>query len=400
MVKFARRDFTAFSDLPQVTNDRVVAVTKAICEMIVGSDTGWTYDERTPADTYIFVPARSSDYYNFQFPVSYLRNTENGAKLMVSTWFSGRPGQYGGGYANTAPYFSYRNYLYPYYFSSHVDENGSYSINQLGIMMSMIPAGSNSEFPSVIPNDFTTKFIPDDAIPLVTECCYINSGNWIGTDDCYLGKVVSGGIYSCAVLVDSEFVMLFGGVSSTSVRPLVQPIYALGKIIGTLAHENDSSISSNYGAIRFIQKVGTNLSFSRNINGTNISFDGRNFELTVGDNYNFFYNNTYAVFFDENGTLIPTCCTYGPSGVELLSNAIANDASTNYTRWCPFAVTTLYDPVNNGVVPGDGFKGYLDTNLFRCAVCTAGNFYNNGQFVGLSNNMLVAWDQTATDTIM
>lgn len=391
MVKFARRDLTAFTDLPQDVNGRCQTVVKVLGEMIVGSDTGWDYDERTPADTYIYVPSRNNE---LRFAVSYFRN-ESGAKLMVMA-FIGSTSASPFDYANM-PYFSFKNYLYPYEFRNKLESSDNSHIQQVGVMMSMIPAGSNSEFPNSIPNDYTTKFIPDDAIPLVTEAGYSSSG-YFQNQYCFLGAVASNNIYSLGILIDSKFIMFMCGLSTTSTRATISPVYALGKIIGTLVHENDANICSHYGAIRFQRLKGEYFMFTRSLNGNNNNYYGR--DISANSSSGSFDNNAYAVFFNENGELIPTRCAYGPYGVDVLSNAITNDSAANYTRWCPYVMTTLYDPVGNGVVPGDGFKGYLDTNLFRCAIGTTGNYYNDGAFVCVGGNMLVAWDQGASDNIM
>ena len=39
------------------------------------------------------------------------------------------------------------------------------------------------------------------------------------------------------------------------------------------------------------------------------------------------------------------------------------------------------DLTTYGIVPGDGFKGYLDTDLFRCALGTYGQTFDNGNFI-------------------
>jgi hypothetical protein len=90
---------------------------------------------------------------------------------------------------------------------------------------------------------------------------------------------------------------------------------------------------------------------------------------------------------------------YGSPSWQLLGVQSNNEAISGVTRWIPLAVANVDTPIR-GVVPGDGLKGYLDTNLFRIAVSTKGNFYNNGQFVAFEQGLLVAWDSEATDTIM
>ena len=59
----------------------------------------------------------------------------------------------------------------------------------------------------------------------------------------------------------------------------------------------------------------------------------------------------------------------------------------------PYAVGNCSaDLTTYGVIPGDGFKGYLDTDLFRASVDhEVGRLYDNGNFIGVKS-MLLGWD--------
>ena len=391
MVKFVRRDFTCWSDIHQAVNERCVDVCKAMGEMITGSGTGWNYDQRTPADTYLFIPSRDNAY---QFPVSYFVNTVSGAKLMVMVNI-GATGNETFGY-NKLPYISNKNYLMPIVMNNYLESN-NYSISQTGVHMAMIPAGSSSVFPSTIPNDYVTKFIPNDAIPIVTNVSSYNSGNIINGQSC-LGLLLSSYIYSIGLLIESDVIMFLDGYSSTSSRSPLRIKYAIGKIIGVVAHEDDALNTAQYGAIRFASSESSTLSYHDSIGRqNNVPFYGRNISSSNNSEAT---NGVYGICYNAEGEPILTNCYYGPTGSELLSAEITNDSISNHVRWCPYVMAAMYDPGNFYITDGDGFKGYLDTNLFRAAICTKGNYYNDGAFVGFENNLLVAWDKDATDNIM
>lgn len=394
MVKFARRDFTCWSDIHESVNERCVDVCKALGEMIVGSNTGWEYDQRTPANTYIYIPSRNNAY---QFPVSYFVNSISGAKLMVLVNIGTNALPSTVGY-NTLPYISNKNYLIPINYQGYLESN-SYSISQVGVNMAMIPSGSNSVFPSTIPNDYTTKFLPGDATPIITESCSTSSSNY-DPRNCMIGALASNNILSYGMMIDSEFIMLLGGYSTTTARASLAPIYSVGKIVGTVSHENDNTNASQYGAIRFCVTSGRNYYAIRNnkiIGSSSNYFYGRDIASTNNSEAT---NTTYATCYDASGTPLLTNCYYGQVGQDLLTSTITNDTLSGYVRWCPLVMAAMYDVGNVYIIEGDGFKGYLDTNLFRAAICTKGNYYNDGAFVGLDNNLLVAWDKDATDNIM
>lgn len=393
MVKFARRDFTCWSDIHQAVNERCIDVCKALGEMITSSGTGWEYDSRTPVDTYLFIPSVNNTY---QFPVSYFVNTISGAKMMVQVCvFKTNDGTADAAFRVNA---SNKNYFFASNCLNYLEDT-IYNLSQVGVNIAIIPAGSSSVFPNVFPNDRITRFIPYDAIPLITESYYVNATiyNAYGT----LGRLSTNNILSYGILIDSEFIMLFSSYSTTSARATLLPRFALGKIIGTLGHEADNTVSSHYGAVRFYNTYGSVIRDYESLNGTSpIYFNGYPFAKSATSSS--LTTVPTATFFDSDGDLIACNGSFYPVGYNLLSSAISNDSVSDTVRWAPIGLAVMGNPGTKGlyVVEGDGFKGYLDTSLFRAAVCTPGNYYNNGAFVGLENNLLVAWDKDATDNIM
>jgi hypothetical protein len=72
------------------------------------------------------------------------------------------------------------------------------------------------------------------------------------------------------------------------------------------------------------------------------------------------------------------------------------------TRWVPICITVISTTLNTyGIIPGDGYKGYVDTDLFRCAVASYGQKYDNSNFICADNNLnlIIGWDSNNTDTI-
>lgn len=402
MVKFVRRDLNCYGDIPSGYQAKCEKVIEVLGEMITGSDTGWVYDTRTPAGTLLSIRSYNNTY---QWPIKYFRNTESGAKLMILVFSTYNNSSYSSN--GNLPYMPFKNYLCCQRVNSYINSfnTGNYQLGQYGICMSIIPPGSESEYPSTIDAGSDVSIIPNDAIPLVPETQNYNQNSTV-YDYSTLGSITSGDIVSFGLILDSERIVLLIGKSSTGTRRALSPVYALGKIIGTLTHESDSLSTSQYGAVRFAKTSLTDIKYYNNANGINIDCYGRLLSLASGDTNNGSLNNTensLGFFFKADGSKPPyngTYVEYGVDGGALCGSSVI-DTSQGNSRWYPFSITQLYTPATtNGVVPGDNFKGYLDTNLFRFCPSTKGNFYNNGQFVAFENNLLVAWDPDATDTIM
>ena len=81
-------------------------------------------------------------------------------------------------------------------------------------------------------------------------------------------------------------------------------------------------------------------------------------------------------------------------------NALSASACTPITRgkarWLAIGMTSLSENINNSgyVVPGDGMKGWLDTDMIR-AVCPTGLETNytldNGNFIYVGNGLMMGW---------
>lgn len=395
MVKFVRRDLVCGTDIRMDNfSNRCLDIVEIICDMIVNSGTGWEYDSRTPSGTHLFVPSRNETY---QFPFTYLINEISGAKLLVTAFIGNSYTSSHASNTNNLVKINIQNYFYPKSAESHLSDD-TYNLDPVGVNIAMIPAGSSSIFPSTIPSNFTDVWIPNDAIPIVTQTPkysqYLYGGEYP------FGSVTTGNILSYGLFIDTEFILLSSSFSSTSMRSQLYPDYAIGKIFGTLANEDvDSGYQSKYGAIQLWRNISQPY-----VNTQEVSISLNN-STTVIKGANLAYVSTrsndlpVAFMFAANGDPIRCMNFYGTPSWQLLGAQSNNETISGVTRWIPIAIANLDSPIR-GVVPGDGLKGYLDTNLFRIAVSTKGNFYNDGQFVAFEQGLLVAWDSEATDTIM
>lgn len=395
MVKFVRRDLVCGTDIRMDSfSNRCLDIVEIICDMIVNSGTGWGYDPRTPFGEHLYVHSKNGSY---QFPFTYLINNESGAKLLVTAFIgNSRTSSYAQA-PNNLVKINIKNYLYPKDAESHFDSS-DYNVGPVGVNMSMIPAGSNSVFPDVIPDTFTDIWIPNDAIPIVTQTpnysAYLYGGEYP------FGCVTTGDILSYGLFIDKEFILVSSSMNNTTTRSQLYPDYAIGKIFGTLVNEEDSGYQSKYGAVQLWRNLSQTYVSTQNVainlnNGTETTIKGLNMA---------YLNNTStsipaAFMFAANGEPIRCMNFYCTPSWQLLGAQSNNEVTSGVTRWIPIAVANLDNPIR-GVVPGDGLKGYLDTELFRVAISTKGNFYDNGKFVAFEQGLLVAWDPDATDTIM
>ena len=388
-MKFVRRDLVMYTDLPSSYLSRSKKIVTTLAEMITTSGTGWELDSRCQTtESYLDIDCGSSGKYPFLL----FRNTNSGCKLYVSCFT-----------INLSS--SSVNYnIFPQYNCADccLFKNSNYKVWCNGIAMSIIPKNSSSEFLSEITSN-TDRF-PSDATRVVADGMNYSSSSSSTTTSSYIKSNLdmygNGYTYSLGLLINEETIIYFSSYSSSQQRAELIPYYALGKIFGTLAHTEDTTPQSKYGVFKFSKsdENQTTRSFFtyNNVIGRNIGFY---------DNSSGYYNNC-GCFCNANGSWI--CNNYTAIGVlqgELLSTNITNSTSADITRWCPFGAASNTSNVSPSsstyyIVEGDTFKGYLDTDIFRAAKSTKGNYYNNGQFVAVGGNMLLQWDQTATDNIM
>jgi hypothetical protein len=93
------------------------------------------------------------------------------------------------------------------------------------------------------------------------------------------------------------------------------------------------------------------------------------------------------------GNTSDTVVSYYAAELPFYRNPAISYATANNTkRWMPFiCYIQSGDIQTNGVVPGDGIKGLLDTDLFRYVPATANTLLDNGAFYVLNSMLTIGW---------
>lgn len=261
----------------------------------------------------------------------------------------------------------------------------------VGLGLSIIPPGSEAEFGDD-PLSEETPFIPADAGYIFGQTyCGNNSGSISQSN-------YSGHIYEYKFVSDGEetvFVLTrFENNFSVS--------YCVGKIVGTLAYPDiDTSICSKYGAISLS-------------NGTNNRT--QNYMLLPSA-----YNSTSDVFVNYNAVGYPSSFVFKPNGsryeypasasarkvvmlpdMNISNMYICSSYNNGQRRWAALGIAiSNNDPATSSeIIHGaDGFKGYLDTNIFRYVGTnnvTNEQVMDSGSFLHLFNGLVIAWDASNT----
>lgn len=383
--KFKRFDLTVGSeDFPAGnTNANILTRCKSIVRefalKLISMGIGWTLDSsRNESVTdYAEVPDNSTG----KWPGLFLLNTTSGCKLFVC---------YIGGQNSYINNFS----------GSDILQWSSSSKNIAGLCISMIPSGSSNSFGL----EFDASFLPGDATRIYGTAS--NGGYTIGYGAySYGGNICSCGIYATEYVVSVVFAISSNG----NPPPLKTPNYAVGRILSTISHEEDDEINSKYGVFCMRSPAastgetyfdqGNLINDSITVFGTGINF--------VGNNGSSFF--ACGSICQANGTWIPgyeaspnRCVKVYASSMGDLSNKIFNSSGTGKSRWIPLEMASYSDDLSTyGIVPGDGVKGYLDTDLFRIAISTYGQQFDNGNFIAATDsyNLLMGWDPDNTDSI-
>lgn len=386
--KFKRFDLTVGSeDFPTGSGDeqlliRCKSIVRGFAQKLIEMNIGWQLDfSRNESVTdYAEVPDDSTG----KWPGLFLVNTTSGCKLFVC---------YIGGQNCYLNNFSGSDILQNYY-----DKDIA------GLCMSMIPSGSSDSFGL----EFDASFLPGDATRIYGTAS--NGGYTIayGVSDAG-GYICSCGVYATEYVVS----VVFGASDDGNATPLREPSYAVGRILNTLSHEEDNGNCAKYGVF-CIRNTSSDSTIVGTISGLDrgypnygtINVFSHDIDY-IGDNSQSFYacgsvcqaNGTWLSGYSDN----PESCVkvYLSSAFEL-NYRIFNSNGTGKSRWIPFAMAIYSEDLTTcGVVPGDGVKGYLDTDLFRCANSTYGQQFDNGNFIAISEsyNLLMGWDPTNTDSI-
>lgn len=200
--------------------------------------------------------------------------------------------------------------------------------------------------------------------------------------------------YQMTIVSDGRRI-IFDGTSSR------MKSFWMGEIFDTLAHPTeDTSRVAKYG-IFSLGDGGNYTSFNRLSTGERVLNSWIQEKNYWSNNSNPSYKLAH-VFANAAGEWIHG--SYSASSAYRLplyaENALSASACTPITRgkarWLAIGMTSVSENINTTgyVVPGDGMKGWLDTDMIR-AVCPTGLQTNytldNGNFIYVGNGLMMGW---------
>lgn len=386
-MRFKRFDFVGgYGELSNSSHViRSQQVLTKIVNGLISLNVGWQLDNTRSSST--------TDYFDVKiwnnngildtnlFPGLFLKNTQSGCKAFIALVSTNS----GWGIALNKPHVvSYESVTYPLH---------------RGILLSIIPGNSSEEFGQ----EQDDNFIPPTATKVIGTIS--SSGSYAESYIRYNGSNIN---YTYFILADSERICIGGGINNNLKIGII-----VGKIFGVLAR-NEETVQSKFGCIKLTDYInGGQSEFSVYKNHSIQIGENRVYDIISSDTLNIYYNNVntsyinngfFAMIFAANGN--PTFSTTGcnirllPSNPLLFSIYSTSNRISGLLRWCPYEILVASnDLMSYGVVPGDGFKGYLDTDLIRCAINDYGRTYNNGEWIGFGYGLLLKWNPENTDTL-
>ena len=346
----------------QLSNARCMSIIKPAIESL-----GWTLDAEYHPDGW----RDGTDVH------AYFKGT-GGEKLFVS-------------YAGSSTYSSQDGQARTYY-------KGSSYEYLFGLIVTMLPAPTNSDTRDLAWGaDKSPMYVlarpdtPSEMLPVVADSDYTSISFHKNTlDIAYQMTIVSDGLR-----------IIFDGTSNR------MKAFWMGEIFDTLAHPTeDTSRVAKYG-IFSLSNDATYHSFSTLSTGERV-LDSR---ILNKDDWSRYSNPSYKlahVFANAAGEWIYGTYTAASAyRIPLYARyALSASACTPITRgkarWLAIGMTSVSENINTSgyVVPGDGMKGWLDTDMIR-AVCPTGLQTNytldNGNFIYVGNGLMMGWS-AANDT--
>ena len=367
--------------------NRAKAQLKDFADFIISCGKGWQLDtsRNTATDDFVDVPIwnASKVVQSFYAPGLFFTNI-NGCKLFLCVT------QTTGDYSIALDKSNYA-----------VDFITSDNQSLGGTIMSILPAGSSNNFGSI----FDSTFLPSDAT-LLRGTVNVNIGGWWFTPACYAAQ---GCGYSYGLFVDSYCIGISGSYTRDGSAATLVPGYFIGRIIGTLSH-NESLVQARYGSVSFSYSIYNTYDYEFRakpiIDETNNSFDryGCKFSTAINNSGSSVkWHDNYGSITKADGTRLTAQAgniRFMSHVVDTLDSKVTSVSQSGATRWVPYEIAVVTtDLTTYGIIPGDGFKGYLDTDLFRCGLVTLNQLYDNGNFCGWNNMLMIGWDVNNTDNL-
>lgn len=393
-------DFPSGSDNVRVREEFIC---KNVAQAIIDTNTGWGLDTDRNATITDFANVPTIGSTTKFAPGLFLVNSTSHNKLFIC---------YCGTANNTGIDLS-SDQMVTTYHSGHLNDTTGLT----GLCMSMIPGDSNQSFGA----NFDSSFIPSSGTRLAADCINYSSAT---SNNTIVAKNVLGTTYTYDLFA-TPYCVLFRVQGTIG--------YAVGRVLGTLAHSTiDTTSQSKYGVIYFKRCTGeetnalsimsnTQIDQNESSSGYGIGLFGSSPTNSIVHYGSYTENipfNMYINYHPTNTTssVSPFTCWAGASSVckadgswlgntservvcyypdnpALCRNTGIVNTSDSTRRWVPFiCFIKTTDTTVHGIISGDGVKGFLDTDLFRYTGGSQGLLLDNGNFYNIHQYLTIGWD--------
>lgn len=251
----------------------------------------------------------------------------------------------------------------------------------IGLFCSMIPAGSNEIFGS---DPSAEGFLKTVATKV--HGSFVRSNSFQNSYT-VAWRNAAATTYRAMVVTDGKTVVFRIHTYNNNVGNM----WFVGPVIETLAHPSmdiasTSKILSKHFYYNTQSEAGdyypnyTYNNFWQNITDTYNQF--RSEDMFNAENKHLHSSDGHGLFFTSDS--------------QLISNLISNSTISGFNRWVAISCGVMSpDPTTHYIVPGDGLKGYIDTNFLR-RVDTSysiGQTFDDGNFVYIGDGLAMGWDE-------
>lgn len=325
--------------------------------------TGWVRDARFADGPKVIYGTGATVFY-----ATVLRNSA-GAKLLLAYGCSGP----------SASEFTSRVFTTDEMFTG---ESG----RPAGLMVSMIPADSDEDFVFADGADKVCSIPPSATRIITTTGVSSNQGKSFAF---YISYAYA---YAYHFVSRGSTLAVFTECSRNSVGQRTG--FVVGELFGTLAHEADTC---RYGVLSLALPSDATewgpCGSQYSINQETSLFSRSGYTVTA---------SPYLRMRCSKGNHIPKeNCVYSHDEGQLDSSICS--CQDGLTRYVPlWAAYSSDKPLENGIVPGDGFKGYFSTDVIRMVrrnTFTRGQILDGGNFVYLGGGVCLGWDASITGSI-
>lgn len=379
--------------------DRTNFVLTGIVDAIINSGTGWTLDSdwgMTTTSDYKTLKAYTYGSTVYGVNIAKFLKSPTGNRVLI-------------GYASQIGYFHNDDLIEPTVLSG-----GRMGLAPNGLYFSMI----NNNTDNWTEDSTYGIRIPNSALR-ITSFGLSSSYSTSSSDnaDSFVYTNISNSVYTYGILLKSGMNQIYIYERSSNWGIGLIKCFLAGDIIKLLAHSMDNyylcciNLSNN----TLFESSDRNRQ-EANPPFTETSTSSPGFGLINQEtNYTTTYNNNknQCQIFDATGkiyfgsktltegkyTIIYTICNTNE-----LSTYVCLPNITGGSRWTPVEIFIYSsNPATMGVIEGDGFKGYLDTDIIRGV--TIGQ-YSRGQLFGNDNDFIyvgggiaLGWDSNNTESI-